>query len=68
MERRTYATFKKQWPNAEEVNITVTSPILTYEEYFQGDLVKEQVISILSHVQIMYFDDTRCYGWGFTTY
>lgn len=30
MERRTYATFKKQWPGVEFV---VTSPQLTYEEY-----------------------------------
>lgn len=33
MERRSYATFKKQWPEAE---CLVTSPQLTYEE-FMGD-------------------------------
>lgn len=33
MERRTYATFKKQWPNPS-TQIFVTSPKLNYEEYF----------------------------------
>ncbi len=30
MERRTYATFKRQWP---ELDFIITSPQLTYEEY-----------------------------------
>ena len=33
MERRTYATFRKQWPEAECV---VTSPQLSFEEYESG--------------------------------
>lgn len=32
MERRTYATFKKQWPDAH-VEFSVTSPQLTFDEY-----------------------------------
>lgn len=32
MERRTYATFKKQWPDAT-VKFSVTSPQLSFEEY-----------------------------------
>lgn len=35
MERRSYATFKKQWAGPE---IIVTSPQLTYEEYTNGDI------------------------------
>ncbi|MFA6254026.1 MAG: YdcF family protein [Candidatus Paceibacterota bacterium] len=34
MERRTFATFKKQWPEAE---CLVTSPQVSYGEYFNGD-------------------------------
>lgn len=34
MERRSYATFKKQWPEAE---CLVTSPQLSYEEYMGTD-------------------------------
>ncbi|MEK7642740.1 MAG: YdcF family protein [Patescibacteria group bacterium] len=36
MERRTYATFKKQWPEAE---CLVTSPQLSYEEFMRSDHV-----------------------------
>ncbi len=32
MERRTYATFKKQWPK-QEVKIMVTSPQISFEDY-----------------------------------
>lgn len=32
MERRTYATFKKQWPD-ETVQFSVTSPQLSFDEY-----------------------------------
>lgn len=34
MERRTFATIKKQWP---EIELFVTSPQLSYEEYMQDD-------------------------------
>ncbi|CAH1778767.1 unnamed protein product [Owenia fusiformis] len=34
MEKRTFATFKKQWPSsADDVTISVTSPQLTFSEY-----------------------------------
>ena len=47
MERRTYATFKKQWPDAAST-ITVTSPVMSYEEYMNGSsLDKELVISVM---------------------
>lgn len=32
MERRTYATFKKQWPK-QEIKIVVTSPQISFEDY-----------------------------------
>lgn len=41
MGRRTYATFKKQWPG-DEVHIRVTSPQISFEEYFNVD-EKEQL-------------------------
>ncbi len=42
-ERRVYAAFKKQWPEAE---CTVTSPLLSYEEYCEG-IDKEKFISVM---------------------
>jgi uncharacterized SAM-binding protein YcdF (DUF218 family) len=41
MERRTYATFKKQWPGPECI---VTSPLLTYEEYMKDEDFKKRSI------------------------
>jgi uncharacterized SAM-binding protein YcdF (DUF218 family) len=46
MERRTFATFKKQWPDAN-TTITVTSPQISYTEYVAGGLPKDQVINIM---------------------
>ena len=47
MERRTYATFKKQWPNSE-TQIFVTSPRLSYEEYTDGgELGKDLIINVM---------------------
>lgn len=46
MERRTYATFKKQWPD-EHVDFTVTSPPIPYENYFNEANQKETVINIM---------------------
>lgn len=46
MERRTYATFKKQWPEAS-ARITVTSPQLSYDEYMSASIGKEQVINVM---------------------
>lgn len=42
MERRTYATFKKQWPGKEFI---VTSPPLTFQKYPTPTLTKERTIS-----------------------
>ncbi len=41
MERRSYATFKKQWP---EKKCIVTSMPLTFEEYSKGDSHPERVM------------------------
>ncbi|KAI1809924.1 DUF218 domain-containing protein [Poronia punctata] len=45
MERRTYATFKKQWPNPS-TEILVTSPRLTWKEYPNEDNPTDVVINI----------------------
>ncbi len=42
MERRTYATFKKVWPDAECI---VTSPQVSYEKYTTRRIPKEDLIS-----------------------
>ncbi len=44
MERRTYATFIKQWPGMECV---VTSPQLSFETYPTDEIPKEKVINIM---------------------
>jgi uncharacterized SAM-binding protein YcdF (DUF218 family) len=46
MERRTYATFKKQWPNPA-TSFTVTSPQIAYDDYFNDDNPKELIIHIM---------------------
>lgn len=47
MERRTYATFKKQWPTKETM-ILVTSPDLSYEDYMSASVIdKDFVISVM---------------------
>ena len=46
MERRTYATFMKQWPGSE-TQITVTSPKLAYADYFNEVCAKELVLNIM---------------------
>lgn len=47
MERRTYATFKKQWPDTN-TKITVTSPVMSYEEYMTSSVIdKDFVISVM---------------------
>lgn len=46
MERRTYATFKKQWPD-DKTSITVTSPQMSFEEYVAGGIPKNEVINIM---------------------
>lgn len=46
MERRAYATFMKQWPS-NGVEIIVTSPQLSYEEYCSGDIPKDIIINLM---------------------
>ncbi|MBN8859440.1 MAG: YdcF family protein [Sphingobacteriales bacterium] len=44
MERRSYATFKKHWPEKE---VLVTSPQLSFEAYPTADISPEKVINIM---------------------
>jgi uncharacterized SAM-binding protein YcdF (DUF218 family) len=44
MERRVYATVRKQWP---EVEVFVTSPQIAFEDYPNTEISKEDVISIM---------------------
>ncbi|KAL2204398.1 DUF218-domain-containing protein [Sarocladium strictum] len=46
MERRTYATFKKQWPD-EATEFEVTSPQIEWDEYCDEDNPQELVTSIM---------------------
>lgn len=47
MERRTYATFKKQWPNSK-TQIFVTSPRMSYEKYVEkSELSKDLIINVM---------------------
>ncbi|KAK7914527.1 glycosyl hydrolase family 3 N terminal domain-containing protein [Apiospora marii] len=46
MERRTYATFKKQWPNPETA-ITVTSPQLAWADYPDANNPRGLVTNIM---------------------
>jgi len=46
MERRTYATFKKQWPDPT-TEIIATSPQIPYEDYFNNDNPKELIINVM---------------------
>lgn len=47
MERRTYATFMKQWSNAGELDVIVSSPQLVFNEYVNLDQSTYDVISIM---------------------
>lgn len=44
MERRTWATFKKQWPEARGI---VTSPNISYEEYANNPRYKDRWIDVM---------------------
>jgi len=44
MERRTYATFRKNWPEKEFV---VTSPQISYDDYPNNEIPLEKVIHIM---------------------
>lgn len=46
MERRTYATFSKQWPDSD-TEFTVTSPQLDFASYPNGENPRELVINIM---------------------
>jgi uncharacterized SAM-binding protein YcdF (DUF218 family) len=46
MERRTYATFCKQWPG-NAVEIMVTSPQISFEDYPNDEISLEEVIHIM---------------------
>lgn len=45
-ERRAYATFKKQWPDPT-AEFIVTSPEISYEDYFTDEMPKDFVINLL---------------------
>ena len=44
MERRSFATFKKHWPNKD---LMVTSPKIPFEEYANEEIPMERVINIM---------------------
>jgi uncharacterized SAM-binding protein YcdF (DUF218 family) len=44
MERRTFATFRKRWP---EVEVVVTSPQLDYDAYPNREITRDDVIHIM---------------------
>ncbi len=44
MERRSYATFKKHWPDK---NLIVTSPQISFNEYATDEIPLEKVINIM---------------------
>lgn len=46
MERRTYATFMKQWPGPE-MEINVTSPQISFADYPNAEISQEEVINIM---------------------
>jgi uncharacterized SAM-binding protein YcdF (DUF218 family) len=45
MERRSYATFKKHWPDKK---LTVTSPQISFEDYPNSEIPLERVITIMA--------------------
>ena len=44
MERRSYATFKKHWPDKK---VTVTSPLLSFTDYPNDEISIERVINVM---------------------
>ncbi|WP_018617487.1 YdcF family protein [Segetibacter koreensis] len=44
MERRSFATFKKHWPDKK---LIVTSPQISFEDYATNEIPQEQVINIM---------------------
>lgn len=47
MERRLYATYMKQWPDVENVDIVVTSPKLAYEEHTNDMISQDTFINVM---------------------
>ena len=47
MERRTFATFTKQWPSADRLVTIVTSPKIGFKEYVDSNQTSNEVISIM---------------------
>lgn len=47
MERRTYATFMKQWPKTNDIEVIVSSPTFTLQEYISEEQPFEIVVSIM---------------------
>jgi uncharacterized SAM-binding protein YcdF (DUF218 family) len=46
MERRLFAAFKRQWPDPS-VELVVTSPELSYEDHFAGDIPKDVFLNVM---------------------
>jgi uncharacterized SAM-binding protein YcdF (DUF218 family) len=44
MERRSYATFKRHWPDKK---LLVTSPLLSFDDYHNADIPLERVINVM---------------------
>lgn len=47
MQRRTYATFMKQWPNAQDLEVMISSPGLNFNDYINENQPMDEVISIM---------------------
>lgn len=47
MERRTFATFMKRWPQAQKMKIIVTSPPILFENYPDNYISNEKLINLL---------------------
>ena len=45
MERRSYATFKKHWPDKK---VVITSPVISFEEYANDEIPVDRVIEIMA--------------------
>jgi len=45
MERRSYATFKKHWPDKD---VVITSPPISFEDYATADIPVDRVIEIMA--------------------
>jgi uncharacterized SAM-binding protein YcdF (DUF218 family) len=55
MERRTWATFQKRWP---ELDVRVTSPLIAFDDYPTAEISREDVI----HIMVGDFQRILVYG------